>query len=67
MKKRMLIPAVAALLFSVGSARADDPPPLREGLWSKHSEATAFLETREPKKEKPSAEITPTTCMRELN
>ncbi len=42
MKKRMLIPAVAALLFSVGRpAHADDPPPVREGLWSSHTEATA--------------------------
>ena len=41
MKKRILIPAVAALLVSVGSAHADDPPPVREGLWSKHSETTA--------------------------
>jgi len=41
MKKRMLIPTVAALLFSVGSAHADDPPPLREGLWSSHTEATS--------------------------
>jgi hypothetical protein len=66
-KKRMLISAVAALLFSVGSAYADDPPPLREGLWSKHSETTAVPGNKRSEKEKLSAEITPTMCMRELN
>jgi hypothetical protein len=42
LKKKMLVSAVAALLFSVGSAHADDHPPLREGLWSNHTETTAI-------------------------
>ncbi len=66
MKKTMLVPAVAALLFSVGSAHGDDPPPVREGLWSNHTETIEAPGNRKTEKEKPSAVITPTTSTREL-
>ncbi len=35
--KHMLVAATAMLLFSTGTARASDPPELKEGLWSVRS------------------------------